>query len=273
MACDKELKHGPWQSYMLCALIPHRLMVSRGPNRTLYGLLRAMVASFNCMSIRGGGSMPSEPFPGCGWGHIDKAEAGKKVAGQWFFEYSGLKGDLEFKRDVNGWIDTGRYYACMCHCCAHCFASAIIPELPYDDFRKDAAHKKTIISTDHVLANTEVSQQSPLMTLYGWLHELDCPDLLHNVNQGSGQGLCGSALVILGEAHFYDDKFKAIEHQWECCRLELQSFCGALKVSHILHVCLLLQNTSSGLLLFFCGALKVHMFCMCACVFKTPRFW
>ena len=225
---EQELKDGLWESYMVCALIPHKMLVTKGPKRTLYGLMDAIVASFNLMSVKGGGTMPSDKLPGCSWGQIDQAEAGKRIAGGWFFEYLGTKGDLEFKRDVFGWIDTGRYYACLLHCCAHCFASCVIPELAYDDFRRDAAHKKTKVSTKFLLQNTKAGHVMPLMKLSGWLHELDCDDLLHCLFQGIAQDLTGSVLVVLGEAHFYDAIKKALEHQWEFCRLELKDFCQVL---------------------------------------------
>ena len=63
------------------ALIPHKLMVTKGPKRTLYGLMDAMVASFNTMSVKGNGRMPSGKLPGCGWGKLDQIEAGTRVAG------------------------------------------------------------------------------------------------------------------------------------------------------------------------------------------------
>lgn len=226
---EQELKDGLWESYLVCVLIPYKVMVTRGPKRTLYGLMDAIVASFNTMSVKGKAIMPSEKLPGCNWGQIDQAEAGTRVAGGWFFEYLGTKGDLEFKRDIYGWMDTGRYYGCLLHCCAHCFASCIIPELAYDDFRKNAAHKKTKISTKSLLENTPAGQAMPLMNLFGWLHELDCDDLLHCLHQGIAQDLTGSVLVVLGEAHFYDGQRKALEHQWEVCRVEyLKDFCPVL---------------------------------------------
>ena len=228
-AAGKQLKDGLWESYLVSALIPHRLMVTRGPKRTMWGLVKAMVDSFNVMSIKGKGAMPLEAFPGCDWGPIAQSEAGQQVAGGWCFEYLGTKGDLEFKRDIYGWMDTGRYFACTLQCCAHCFASAIIPELAYDNFQKDAPHKKTKISTQDLLANTDVANMNPLMELHGFLHELDCDDLLHALHQGIAQDLCGSALVVLGEAFFYDDHKKALEHQWECCRQMLKDFCQGLR--------------------------------------------
>ena len=93
-------------------LVPARRLVKLGCINTLYDLMRPMIASFNSMSIRHGACCPMGAQVGTNFTLLDQAIAGHPVAPGFSFEYLGLKGDLEFKRDALGHQETHQYYAC-----------------------------------------------------------------------------------------------------------------------------------------------------------------
>ena len=64
-----------------------------------------LVKSWNLLSCLSGGVMPSH----CIAANVEHElpDPGEPIAGGWTFEFSGLKGDLEWKRDVNNSMETG----------------------------------------------------------------------------------------------------------------------------------------------------------------------
>ena len=84
----------------------------------MLSFMPTMVHSLNAMSIVHGAICPVEAFPGTHFTAFDKAIAGLPIAndGQ-SLEYAGSKGDLEWKRDAMGYLDTRQYYGCMDRTC------------------------------------------------------------------------------------------------------------------------------------------------------------
>ena len=184
------------------------------------------------MSIRHGACCPVGAQVGTNFTLLDQAIAGHPVAPGFSFEYLGLKGDLEFKRDALGHQETRRYYACAEFACSNCDATSYpeCPDMCYDNFRRDAPHVKTRMTTARFIALLkDIHPKTPLVNLVGFLLELDCNDILHTLGLGVLEDLAGSILVLLGSCRFWHSD-AGLEGQWEVARELLGTYCKARKL-------------------------------------------
>jgi hypothetical protein len=150
---------------------------------------------------------------------MDVRLRGERICGPWCLDFAGLIGDLEFKRDVFHQIGSQQYYACN-SCCAECFASKVIPELAFDDFRPTAAWTRTRISLEDYLNNTPAHRHHGMLELIGFRSELSHHDILHNLYCGPANDLHGSVAKILILQRFYGGAIMRMSWPYAITRCE-----------------------------------------------------
>ncbi len=213
-----------WKTRILFALVPCRMMVKQQRGalarfNTLAKALRCFAAMLNILHT---GVMPADgelpdgitvshnccksrrplnPHGCCSHGGM----AGAPIAGPWRWGFAGVTGDLEFLRDANLQVGSGRYWACKEVCCSKCFASAVSEELSYKNVSPAAAWRNTLVTTPGLLAGLECRYHPPLKQLQGWRHELNLEDCLHVIFLGVGSDIVGSTIKFLCKEGFYGD--------------------------------------------------------------------
>ncbi len=185
-----------WRSRVLFTLIPVNVMIKeqKGPlakHNTLMWALRHFARMLNILIS---GTFPASLPPGISTPRgCCSPGAGGPLCGPWTFAYAGMTGDLEFHRDANLHIASGRYYACN-SCCSKCLASKTDPHLAYDDVSDTAGWRSTVLDTATYLAMTPAPMWPPAKLIHGWCHELCLDDTLHTLFLGVGQDVLGSAI-------------------------------------------------------------------------------
>ncbi len=194
---------------MLFTLIPHSMMITaqRGElaqYNTLSWALRHFAHMLNllcapCIPQE----LPEGIYPrGCCSPGVHRSLIGSAPCEGWAFGYAGLTGDMEFMRDANLQIASGRYYACR-SCCPKCRASTVDPALDCYNVKDDAGWRDTLITTEGYLADTPLDALPPLHEVHGWAYELNLDDCLHILFLGVVQDIVASCLVVLCLRGFY----------------------------------------------------------------------